>query len=65
MVGVIFVYVDAVYRFYGYSIFILSWMFPYDYLDTYCFECLICMHFVFLYLRLFSATEHVLPGKAP
>ena len=25
----------------------LSWMFEHDYLDTYCFECLICMCFVF------------------
>ena len=37
----------------------LSWMFQHGYLDTYCFECLICMCFVFLYLDLFSATEHV------
>ena len=28
--------------------FMLNWMFLHDYLDTYCFECLICMHFVFL-----------------
>ena len=28
------------------------------------FECLICMRFVFLYLLLFSATEHVSHGKA-
>ena len=27
------------------------------------FECLICMHFLFLYLHLFSATEHVSNGK--
>ena len=33
-------------------------------LDTYCFECLICMCFVFLYLHLFSAVEHVSHGKA-
>ena len=33
----------------------LSWVFQHDYLDTYCFECLICMCFVFLYLHLFSA----------
>ena len=42
----------------------LSWMFQHDYLDTYCFECLIRMCFVFLYLDLFSATEHVSHGKA-
>ena len=50
--------------FYGYSFCMLSWMFQHDYLDTYCFECLICMCFVFLYLHLFSAIEHVSHGKA-
>ena len=35
-------------------------MFQHGYLDTYCFECLICMRFVFLYLHLFIAIEHVL-----
>ena len=39
MVGVLFVYVDTVYGFYGYF-FMLSWMFQHDYLDTYCFEYL-------------------------
>ena len=34
-----------------------------DYLDTYYFECLICICFVFLYLNLFSTTEHVSHGK--
>ena len=29
------------------------------------FECLICMRFLFLYLHLFSAIEHVSHGKAP
>ena len=47
MVGVIFVYVDTVYGFYGYCVFMLSWMFEHDYLDTCCFECLICMCFVY------------------
>ena len=28
------------------------------------FECLICMSFLFLYLHLFSAIEHVSRGKA-
>ena len=28
-------------------LFMLSWLFQHDYLDTYCFECLICMCFVF------------------
>ena len=40
--------------------FMLSWMFQHDYLDTCCFECLLCTHFVFLNLQLFSAIEHVL-----
>ena len=35
---------------------LLSWMFEHDYLDTCCF--------VFLYLHLFSATEHASHGKA-
>ena len=48
MVGVIFVYIDTVFGFCGYSFFfMLSWMFQHDYLDTCCFECLICMCFVF------------------
>ena len=29
-----------------------------------CFECLICMCFVFLYWHLFSAIEHISHGKA-
>ena len=60
MVGVIFVYVDTVYWFYGYF-FMLNWMFQHN-LDTF-FECLICMRIV-LYLHLFSAIEHVSYGKA-
>ena len=66
MVGAIFVYADTVFGFYGVKniFFMLSWMFQHDYLDTSCFECLICMCFVFLYLPLFSATEHVSHGKA-
>ena len=47
MVGVVFVYVDTVYGFLWVFFFILSWMFQHDYLDTYCFECCICMCFVF------------------
>ena len=43
----------------------LSWIVQNDYLDTCCFECLICMYFVFLYLHLFRAIEHVSHGKAP
>ena len=59
MVGVVFVYVDTVYGFLWVFFFMLSWMFQHEHLDTYCFECLICMCFVFLYLHLFSAFEHV------
>ena len=44
--------------------YLLSWMFQHDSLDTCCFERLISMCFVFLYLHLFSATEHVSRGKA-
>ena len=39
-------------------------MFQHDYLGTCCFECLIVMCFVFLYLHLFSTIEHVSHGKA-
>ena len=65
MVGVIFVYTDTVFGFYGYS-FLYDGCFsiPGNCLDTCCFECLICMCFVFLYLHLFSAVEHVSHGKA-
>ena len=61
MVAVVFVYVDMVYGFYGYSFFILSWMFQHDYLDTYCFGCLICICFVFEPVQ---RDEHVPHGKA-
>ena len=64
MVGVIFVYFDTVHGFYGYSFLCLVGCFRHDYLDTYCFGCLLCMCFVFLYLHLFSAIEHVSHGKA-
>ena len=64
MVWVIFLYVDTVFGFYGYSFSMLSRMFQHDGFDTCCFECLICMCFVFLYLHLFSAIEHVSYGKA-
>ena len=63
MVGVVFVYVDTVYGILWVFFFILR-MFQHDYLDTYWFECLIYMHFVFLYLHLFSTVEHVSYGKA-
>ena len=41
MVEVIFVYVDTVYGFCGYSFSCLVGCFKHDYLDTCCFECLI------------------------
>ena len=64
LVGVIFVYVDTVYGFYRYSLLCSVGCFSrIKYLDT-CFECLIRMCFVFLYLPLFSATEHVSHGQA-
>ena len=40
-------------------------MFQRDCLDSCCFECLIRMCFVFLYLHLCSVIEHVSHGKAP
>ena len=46
------------------AVLLLSWMFGHDCLDICCFGCLICMCFVFLFLHLFSAIEHVLHGKA-
>ena len=64
MVVVVFEYVDTVYGFLWVFFSMLSWMFQHDYLDTYCFECLISMCFVFLYLHLFGAIEHVSYGKA-
>ena len=48
MVVVVFEYVDTVYGFFMGILFMLSWMFQNNYLDTCCFECLICMCFVFL-----------------
>ena len=47
MVGAVFVYVDMVYGFLGYSFFMISLMFQHAYLDTYCSECLVCMCLVF------------------
>ena len=46
-----------------FSSLLLNWMFEHDCLDTCCFGCLTCMCFVFLYLHLFSAVEHVSHGK--
>ena len=74
MVRITYVYIDTVFTFYGYILFffsffkypslLISWMFEHDCLDIYCFGCLLCMCFVFLYLHLFSATEHVSHRKA-
>ena len=61
---VIFVYIDAVYWFYGCSFLCLIGCFSmivWTPTGT-VFECLICMRFLFLYLQLFSAIEH--DGKA-
>ena len=63
MAGVVFEYIDTVYEFLWVFFFMLIWMFQHDYLDMYCFECLISMCFVFLHLHLFSAVEHVSHGK--
>ena len=50
MVAITYVYIDVIFAFYGYILFVyilLSWMFEHDYLDTCCFACLICKYFVF------------------
>ena len=69
MVGIMYEHIDAIFAFYGYvdlfnSSVLLSSMFEHDCLDMCCFECLICMCFLFLSLHLFSAVEHVSRGKA-
>ena len=64
VVGVIFVYVDTVFGFNGYFFLCLVGCFSMIICDTCCFECLTRMCFVFLYLRLFGAIEHVSHGKA-
>ena len=69
--SIVILYVcDTIFAFYGLIDFfslnpslLLSWMFEHQCLDTHCFGCLICMCFVFLYLHLFSAVEHVSHGK--
>ena len=61
---VIFVYVDVVYWFYGCSFLCLIGCFSMIVWTPTVFECLICMPFLFLYLHLFSAIEHVSHGKA-
>ena len=61
---VIFVYVDAVYWFYGCSFLCLTGCFSMIVWTPTAFECLICMSFIFLPLHPFSANEHVSHGKA-
>ena len=60
---VIFVYVDVVHWFYGCSFLCLIGCFSMIVWTPTVFECLICMRFLFLYLHLFSAIEHVSHGK--
>ena len=61
----------AFFRFWGCCFFfsinlslLLSLVFEHGCLDTSCFRCLICICFIFLYLHLFSAVEHVSHGGA-
>ena len=72
MVGISHVYIEMIFAFYGYVDFcssflnpslLLSWMFEHDCSDTYCFGCLICICFIFLYLHMFSTNENVSHGK--
>ena len=63
MVGVIFVHVDTVYWFYGYSFLCLTGCFG-KIIWTPTVLSVICMRFVILHLHLFSAIEHVSHGKA-
>ena len=55
MVGITYVYCDTIFAFYGciflYPSLLLSWMSEHGCSDTCCFRCLICMSFVFLYLK--------------
>ena len=57
---VLFVYVDAVYWFYGCFFFLclIGCISMIVWTPT-VFECLLCMRSIFLYLHLFSAIEHV------
>ena len=63
MVEVMCVRVDTKFGFSGLFYCLVQYN-QHDCLDTCCFECPICMCFAFLYLPLFSATEHVSHGKA-
>ena len=74
MVGISCVYIDTVFGFWGtflsFSTFffnpslLLSWMFEHDFWTHAVLGCHICMCVVFLYVRLFSAVQHVSHGKA-
>ena len=61
--GLFFVYVDTVYGFYGYSFLCLVGFFS---MITWTPTVLSVLYacFIFLYLHLFSANEHVSHGKA-
>ena len=61
MVGVIFVYVDTVYGFYGYSFLCLVGCFS---MIIWTSTVLSVFYVCVLYLHLFSAVEHVSHGKA-
>ena len=61
MVGVVFVYVDTVYSFYGYSILCVIGCFS---MIIWTPTVLSVLYAWVLYLHLFSATEHVSHGKA-
>ena len=63
MVGVIFVYIDTVHTFYGYSFLCLTGCSSMIIWTPTVFSVLYAC-FVFLYVHLFSATEHVSHGKA-
>ena len=65
MAAVIYVHVDTVFGFYEvlFHCLVGCWMFQHDCLDTCCFECLICMCFVFC---IFTCSAHLsmFHGKA-
>ena len=67
MVVFTYLYIDMIFAFYRYVdsfsvftplYFIVGWLYEHD-----CLECLMCICFIFWYLYLFSAIEHVPQGK--
>ena len=71
MVGNTYVCIDTIFAFHRHVDYfsfdpslLSNWMFEHDCSFTCYFCCLTCMSFVFLYLHLFSAIEHVSHGKA-